>query len=267
MSEQPVAYRDRLDWARTLSISRYTLLEAWRNRFLVVVLALVVVLLVASFFVQQLAITESRRVQVGFLAAALRASIVFAIVLHVLQGLARDFQDKVVEIILSLDLPRASYVLGKYFAYLILCAVCAALCAAPLLLLADAPQVAAWAFTLMLELWLLAAGAVFCMVTFNQLLPAATFVFSFYLLGRSITAIQLMSTSTLVGTGPGAQAAARLADLLAFILPRLDAFAQTAWLVDAGARPLSLSLAAFQTGIYVGLLLAATMFDLYRRNF
>ncbi|HZP91957.1 MAG TPA: ABC transporter permease [Burkholderiales bacterium] len=267
MTERPVAYRDHLDWARTLSISRYTLLEAWRNRFVVVVLVLVAALLVASFFVEQLAITESRRVQVGFLAAALRASIVFVTVLYVLQGMVREFQDKVVEIILSLDLPRASYVLGKFFAYLVLCAACAALCAAPLFLLADAPQVAAWAVTLMLELWLLAAGAVFCMVTFNQLLPAATFVFSFYLLGRSITAIQLMSTSTLAGTGPGAQAAARLADLLAFVLPRLDAFAQTAWLVDSGAPPLSLPMAALQTGIYVGLLLAAAMFDLYRRNF
>jgi ABC-type transport system involved in multi-copper enzyme maturation permease subunit len=255
------------DWVRTLTIARYTLLEAWRNRFLLTLFAVVAALWLASVFVQQLAITESERIQVGFLAATLRVAAAFMIGLYVLQGLLREFHDKVVELVLSLDLPRASYVLGKFCGYFLLCAAAALIVSLPLALHADWPDVATWAFTLMLELWLLAALAVFCMTTFTQLMPAATFLLAFYLLARSIAAIQLMSASTLFGTGFGPQAAAFVADLLALILPRLNAFTQTAWLVGAQPVPISLAGAALQTAIYSALLLSAAMFDLYRRNF
>ena len=257
----------RNDPGRTLAIARYTLLEAWRNRFLLTLLAVVAGLWLASLFVQQLAITESERIQVGFLAAVLRVAAVFMISLYVLQGLLREFHDKVVDLVLSLDLPRASYILGKFFGFSLLCIIAASIAALPLALIADWRDAAVWAFTLTLELWLLAALAVFCMTTFTQLMPAATFVLAFYLLARSITAIQLMSTSTLFGGSFGPQAAAFIADLLALVLPRLDALAQTAWLVGAQPVPVSLAAVTLQTVIYSALLLAAAMFDLYRRNF
>jgi ABC-type transport system involved in multi-copper enzyme maturation permease subunit len=265
MAYEASASRDH--WRRTLAIAHYTLLEAWRNRLLLILLAVVVTLVLASLFVQELAITESQRIRTGFLAATLRVAAAFTISFYVLQGLLREFHDKVVELVLSIDLPRASYVLGKFLAYALLGAAATIVVSLPLALLAPWQDVVAWAFTLMLELWLLAAFAVFCMTTFTQLLPAATFVLAFYLLARSISAIQLISSSTLLGSGFGPQAAAFVADALALILPRLDAYAQTAWLVDAQALPISFAFALLQTAVYTMLLLAAAMFDLYRRNF
>ena len=116
------------------------------------------------------------------------------------------------------------------------------------------------------EASLVTAFAVFCITTFTQLASAATLVLGFYFLARSITAIQLMSQSTIVDTGPTADYAALLADAIAMVLPRLDAFAQTAWLIGAPASPLTMSGASVQTAIYIALLLAAAMFDLHRRN-
>jgi hypothetical protein len=253
-------------WNRALGISRYTLLEAWRNRLPLVVLAVIGALYVAGLFVRQLAITESAQVQIGFVASSTRIAAVFVIALYVLQGLAREAQDKIAEIIFSLDLPRAVYVAGKFLAYAGLCAAVSAICALPILSLA--PDAApAWGASLMLELWLVAAASVFCMVSFSQLLPAATFVAGFYLLGRSIAAIQLMSTSTLAGSDWPAQGAALIADLLSLLLPRLDAFTQTAWLLNAEPVPITAASMVVQVLVYVFLLLAAAMFDLYRRNF
>ncbi len=254
-------------WSRMLGISRYTLLEAWRNRFPVLVLVIVAVVYAIGMFVKELAITESTQVQIGFVAASARLAAVFVVALHVLQGLAREAQDKVAEIIFSLDLPRAIYVLGKFLAYAVLCAGVSALCALPMLILGSSSLALAWGASLMLELWLVAAASVFCMVTFSQLLPAATFVGGFYLLGRSITAIQLMSASTLSGDDWGARAAAIVADLLSLVLPRLDAFTQTAWLLGAPPVPITAGSMLVQVLVYVTLLLAAAMFDLYRRNF
>ena len=126
----------------------------------------------------------------------------------------------------------------------------------------------AWGCSLALELLIIAALSVFCITTFTQPLPAAAFVTAFYLLARSITAIQLMSASSLLAVdGFGQKASAMLADALALALPRMDAFTQTAWLVnDAVAQPALFNI-FLQTTAYVGLLLAAAMFDLYRKNF
>lgn len=250
---------------RILGIARYTVLEAWRNRFLAVVLAVIAALYVVSLFVRALAITEVNDVQVGFLAGSTRLSAVFAVTLYILQGLVREFQDKGVELVLSLDLPRAGYVLGRFAGYAVLCASVSALCALPLLVLVDGTAPLFWALSLLLELWLVTAAAVFCMVTFTQLMPAALFVAGFYLLGRSITAIQLMTSTAQPGQEWGGRLASWIADLIALVLPRLDGFSRTAWLLHV--EPVALAMPALVTAVYVPLLLTAAMFDLYRRNF
>jgi len=253
--------------ARTLAIARYTLLEAWRNRFALLLIGMLIVAVLASIFVRQQAITESARAQVAFLASSLRLGTVFIVAIYVLQGSLREFHDKVLELMLSLDLPRSSYLAGKFLGYALISVSCAVAGSLPLLALAAPQDVFLWAYTLMLELWIVAAFALFCITTFTQFLSGATFVLAFYLLARSISAIQLVSQSTLAEPGLATDFGAFLADAIALVLPRLDAFTQTAWLVDAPVVPLSMPGATLQTAIYVTLLLAAAMFDLQRRNF
>ena len=253
--------------ARTLNIARYTVLEAWRNRFAILMAGIVIAAVLASIFVRQQAITEADRMQAAFLASSLRIASVFVVAIYVLQGTAREFQDKVLELMLSLDLPRSNYLAGKFMGYAGVSICCALIVALPLLFVSDAADVLVWTYTLVLELWIIAAFALFCMTTFSQLLPAATFVMAFYLLARSISAIQLISESTLAQPGLATDFGAVLADAIALVLPRLDAFTQTAWLIDAPVTALSMTAATAQTVIYVLLLLAAAMFDLHRRNF
>lgn len=253
--------------SRVLAIARYTVLEAWRNRSAILLIAMVVIVFLASIFVRQQAITESARIQTAFLASVLRLGAVFIVAITVLQGSVREFNDKVLELMLSLDLPRPAYLVGKFLGYALLGVVCATVVALPLLFLSEPLQVLKWACVHILELWIVTAFALFCITTFSQLLPAAALVIAFYLLARSITAIQLISHSTLIVPGPASDFAASLANAIALVLPRLDAFTQTAWLVDATAQPLSLTAATLQTAIYVLALLFATMFDLNRRNF
>lgn len=252
---------------RTLSIARYTVLEAWRNRFAILMAGIGIAAIFASIFVRQQAITEADRMQTAFLASTLRIAAVFVVAIYVLQGTLREFQDKVLELMLSLDLPRSNYLAGKFLGYAGVGLSCALIVALPLLLVSDAGDVLAWTYSLVLELWIIAAFALFCMTTFSQLLPAATFVMAFYLLARSINAIQLISESTLAQSGLATEFGALLVDAISLVLPRLDAFTQTAWLIDAPVNTLSMTAATAQTVIYVFLLLAAAMFDLHRRNF
>ena len=248
------------------AIARYTVLEAWRNRLIVLLVVAVALLTLLSLFARELAVTESGRLQTAILASTLRVASVFLMALYILNGLTREFNDKVLELMLSLDLPRPGYLIGKFVGFAIVALAVAAIATVPVAVLAPIHAALAWGCSLALELLIIAALSLFCITTFAHLLPAAAFVTAFYLLARSITAIQLMSGSSLLGVDRfGQKASAVLADVLAIALPRMDAFTQTAWLAN-DAQPVLLNI-LLQTTVYVSLLLAAAMFDLYRKNF
>jgi ABC-type transport system involved in multi-copper enzyme maturation permease subunit len=253
---------------RISTIARYTLLEAFRTRLPLLVLGIVLALTAAAFFVQSITITESTRFQAGFYSAAIRLAGVFVMGSYVLVSVTREFNDKGLDILLALDLPRAHYVLGKLAGFLTVAVLVAAIASLPVAWLAASGGAAQWTISLALELGVIAALAFFCVVTFNQLVPAACFVLGFYLLARSLTAIRLISAHPIEGADtPVQQIFQLLADGLALVMPSLDAWTRTEWLVNEQAPWLLMLQIAGQSALYVALLAAATMFDFYRKNF
>jgi ABC-type transport system involved in multi-copper enzyme maturation permease subunit len=254
--------------SRIATIARYTLLEARRTRLPVLVLATLLALLAASFFVEAIAVTEGARFQTGFYAAGARLACVFIAAMFVLVSVAREFNDKGLDVLLALDLPRSHYVLGKLAGFLGIAALIAAAAAVPLAWSAAPPALLQWTISLAVELALVAALALFCVVTFNQLTPAASFVLAFYLLARSLTAIRLMGAHPLSGADTlSHQVIQFVVETLALVVPALDAWTQTAWLVNQQAPWSAVFQLAALSALYVILLAAATMFDFYRKNF
>ncbi|HEY7657531.1 MAG TPA: ABC transporter permease [Burkholderiales bacterium] len=253
---------------RIAAIARYTLLEALRTRLSVLVLITLAGLVAASFFVEALAITEGARFQAGFYAAGMRLASVFIAAVYVLVSMTREFNDKGLDVLLALDLPRSHYVLGKLAGFLAIVVLIAAAAALPLGWLATPAAALQWAASLAGELAIVVAFALFCVVTFNQLTPAASFVLAFYALARALTAIRLMSAHPLTGADTFSHQAIQLmVEALALIMPALDAWTQTAWLVDQPTAWSSLLELAALSLLYVALLAGATMFDFYRKNF
>ena len=250
-----------------VTLARFTLLEAWRTRLLWLFLIALALIFGATWFIQQLAITESARVQITFSAAATRLAAVFVLSLYILTSIVREFDDQGLELTLSFALRRADYILGRLLGFAMLALVVALLAALPQWLLAPHAAALQWGLSLALELVMLAALSLFCSVTFPRVMPAAGFVGGFYLLARALSAIRLISDTPIAGgETPTHQLIARLVDALALVLPALDRFTQSAWLVDGtGAWPL-LGGCALQAALYTALLGAAAMFDFYRRN-
>lgn len=254
-------------FGQVLTIARFVVLEAWRTRLPWIAAIAFALALGLSLFVKELAITESSRVQIAFLAALTRLAAVFITSLHIVSTLAREFNDRVVDLTLALELPRTSYVLGKFLGH---AAVAIAVAAAAGLVLVPFTQgtgILVWTSTLVLELWIVVALSVFCVITFNQIMPAASFVLAFYLLARSIGSIQLISASPLLADRSLAHVfAAWLLNALAYLLPALDRFSETAWLVGGGNGIAGLGKAVGQTLAYVPLLICAALFDFHRKN-
>ena len=252
---------------KILTIARFTLLEAVRTRLIWMVVVILVLLFLASLFVQHISVTETLRMQTGFLAATARMAAVLVLSLHLAASMVREFNDKGVDLLLSLALPRAGYYVGKFLGFAAIAIGIAALTTLALLPLVASQGLILWGLSLAMELILVSALTLFCVITFAQIMPAISFVVAFYLLARSISAVRLLSTSQLLAPNDWTnRAVARLVDALAWLLPDLGRFASTAWLVDHSGGLSNLGSDALQTLVYGALLLGAGLFDLYRKN-
>jgi len=248
-------------------LARYTLLEAVRTRLFWLFAGALVLIFALTYFLQQLAITESARLQIAFSAAATRLAAVFVLSLHVLTSVVREFNDKGLELTLSFDLRRSHYILGRLLGFVFVAAPIALMAMLPQLALAPAPAAFQWGLSLALELVIMAALGLFCIVTFTQLIPAAGFVCAFYVLARAMWAIRLISEHPIIDENTLSQRVmAWLVDALALVLPALDRFAPSAWLADSAAGWGAVAANAAHAALYTALLGAATMFDFSRRD-
>jgi len=252
----------------TLTIARFTLLEGLRARFFRVAGFVLLLALAGALFAGELALTESGRIRATLLAALLRPATIFLLSLYIIGSMAREFNDKGAELILALDLTRASYVLGKFIGFALLGTALAFIAGLLALIFAPITPVALWSISLLLEIWLVAALSLFCAISFIQVVPAASLALGFYLLARNISTIQLLGSSPVLNTHSFShQAMTGLVDVIALVLPHLDKFTQSAWL---GGYPIAWSILApllVQSVLCIALLTGAAMFDFYRKNF
>jgi ABC-type transport system involved in multi-copper enzyme maturation permease subunit len=253
-------------FAFAIPIARYTLVEAMRNRLMWLLLAGLAAAVVAAGFLQQVAITEAARVQASVIAAAMRLFAVFLIAAFVVTAVVREMNDKVLEVLLAKPMPRASWLLGKGIGFTAVAAVIAVIVALPLWFFGTPSGVAAWTLSLFLELTIVAAAALFCVLTLNQVVTALAAVFGFYLLARTVAAAQIIA-----GAAPATTWSDRLTggfvDGIAALLPAIDRMTQTVWVLDGPSGAAFLTSVVVPALVYVALLGAAAAFDLYRQNF
>lgn len=245
-------------------IARMTVLEALRSRLFWLLGAAVLASFGLAAFLQQVALIEAREIQATIIAALARACGVFLVATFVVTSVVREFNDKVIDLMLAQPLPRWAYLLGKFAGFFVAAALVALALSLPLLFFAAPARVGMWTLSLACELLLVAAVSLFCVLTLTHVVPALATVFGFYVLARSIAAMQIIAA-----TAPSAALSDRIADWLvhgiALLLPRLDLMTQSAWLVDAA--PANLGHALLQTAIYATLIIAAALFDFQRKNF
>ena len=249
-------------------IAYYTLLEAVRNRLLYVVLLIIAIALAFTIFLKQVAITETRDIQLAFLAASFRLAAVFVVAAFVIVSQVREANDKVMEILLTRNLPRAHYLFGKLSGYLGVALMLSVLFTLPVALFADKTSALLWGLSLVLELAIVAALSLFCVLTLNQVLSSLAAVLGTYALSRSMAALQLIGTSRVSdGNLLLDRVGSAVLDGIAFFLPRLDLFTQTAWLLQRSEPAISFTSIFLQSTVFIVLLGVAALFDFKRKNF
>jgi hypothetical protein len=248
------------------TIAYYTLLEALRNRLMWLLGLILVAGIGISGFLGDMAITEKKEVQVALLAAFLRLTGVFLLATFVVTSLVREANDKGLELVLALPLPRAGYVLGKLGGFALLSLLPALLFGGLLAFFAPPLQVLLWTLSFMAELWIVAAFSLLCVLTFSQVMLALSAAIGFYLLARSITVLQQIGQSRYAPEMLSQDVINYLMKGIGYLLPRLDEFTRTEWLVYQSGSWTVIAPLLGQAVIFLSLLTAAALFDLYRKN-
>jgi ABC-type transport system involved in multi-copper enzyme maturation permease subunit len=188
--------------------------------------------------------------------------------MFVVTSALRELQDKTLEMILSMPIPRSWYYLGKLGGFIQISMIIAVIFSALLLLYASADQVAIWAISLFFELVLVVGLGLVMLFTFKQIPAALAAVFVIYAASRSVTSIYLMAKHPIVPHETVSQKFMEgFVDLLTWLLPDLHLFTQTEWLAhNTGTSGQLLPIVA-QSVIYLTLLSAIALFDFYRKNF
>ena len=127
-----------------LTISKFTIIEAMRNRLVVLTLLVLAISFGMVEFIGDIAVIEHREIQVSILAAFLRLSSMVIITLFVVTSTVRELQDKTLDMILAMSVSRTSYYLGKLTGFIYVVFIVAILFATLLLLYADSEQVLIW---------------------------------------------------------------------------------------------------------------------------
>jgi len=247
-------------------LARLVLLDARRGGLPWLAAGGLALALLLAGFLSQVALAEARSLQLAVVAALLRACALFLVAVQVSASVAREMNDKGLELMLSLPLGRASQYLGRLAGYGALAAVLAIAFAAPLLAWASPGGVALWALSLALEGMLVAAAALFFALTLAQPVAAIATTLGLYLLARSMAAIQAIAAGPLVEPSLANQAARLCVDGVALLLPRLDAVTRSEWLVYGAPDATGFAAAMGGLAVYIALLAAAGLFDFHRRS-
>lgn len=256
----------RANAAAVATLARHTLAEAFMSRVGIAALLMIGAGAALGPFIGELAIADGPAMRTLPVAWLYRLAAVFLVAGFTIASVVRDHQDKGLELLLDLPLPRWVYLAGKFTGAAAAAAILAAAFGAPLLAHAPAPGVAAWSAALALECTLVAAACLLCALTFTHLVGSLAAVAAFYVLSRSIGALIAIGHA---GHAPANSAAfgfaTRTLEFIGMLLPRLDLFCRGEWLI---APPPFAELGAVlaQALIATALLLAAAVADLARRS-
>ena len=254
------------------TIAHYTLLEALRNRLVWLLLLVALAGVGFSGFLEELALTEKREIQLVVLASFLRVASVLLLSTFVVTSMVREINDKGLELALALPLSRSAYLFGKMAGFFGLASLLATTFGLITALLAPTLQSVLWSVSLILECWIVIAFSMLCVLSFNQVMQALSASAAFYLLTRSITTLQFIGTqSAHLNKLDQPQSVSQqiihfMVECLSAVLPHLDNFTRTDWLVYASGSWQTLWPIVGQSVIYLTLLSGAALVDFYRKN-
>jgi ABC-type transport system involved in multi-copper enzyme maturation permease subunit len=252
-----------------LALIRYILLTALRDRLLIGMVFGLIIISYLSYVIGNTALVEENQTAIALAAGTMRLSIMLGLIVFSCFHVRHAMLARELEVQLSRPISRPKLLLSYFIGFML---VSLALLIPGFILLALMQPLslmgyAAYCVSLIAEASVILAFAMFCSFLLSSAVMAVLATIGFYLLARLMGFfITTLSNHPAFTDYVTQNIASGSVDIVALITPRLDFFAQSAWL-NMGVSPENWALFLGQTIIYAPLLLLATMLDLKRKNF
>ncbi len=254
-----------------LTTIRYILLTARRDWiFMGLAVALFAVFAVSSFL-GGTSLVEQQQMTAVFVGSATRLVLIIGLILFVCFHVRRAFEHREVEFILTRPISRTRFVLSYWLGFftvslwLLLPLLGAMLLLLPGLHLAG---LAWWGASLMLEIAVILAFALFVALILRSAVSAVLLCFGFYVMARMMGFfLYLLDKPYDLATLSFNALLHHIMTLLSALMPRLDLFGQTEWLIYGTVPVGDFRFVALQAAITIPLLLGMALLDFARRDF
>jgi ABC-type transport system involved in multi-copper enzyme maturation permease subunit len=246
---------------------RYILLCALKDRLFYGLLLLLLAIALLSGMLGGTSFIEEKEMSVVFTAAASRLMLVIASVVFVCFYVQSSFDNKHMDVMLSRPISRDQVVLSHWLGFAlisVLMVIPVTLC----LVYINPPNsdgLWLWSISMLWELWIVVGFALFASLILSSAVVSVLATLAFYVASRMmILFIMTAERVTASGKMPGVR---QTIEGISTLMPRLDLFAHSEWLIYGMHEKYPFSLLMGQTCLFVSLLILLCIFDFRKKQF
>ncbi len=249
---------------------RFILLTAIRDRLFPALILLILLLIGITKALSRTAMLEDQQMHLAMSAGLSRIVLDMGIAVFVCFHMRAMYDTREIDVMLSRPVSRPKLVFGFWLGFACAASVVVGSVAAMIALLhpLSLSGFAVWTLSLLVESWVVVAIALFASLTNKSAVTSVLVSFAFYAMGRLmaffIATAKARIVFDIVWLG---QALRYLIEAVSVIMPRLDMFAQTEWLIYGVPDTHALLYFIAQTAIFIPLALCVAIIDFCRKQF
>ena len=253
-----------------LSNIRYVLLTATRDRLFFGLMLGILAAAYISGVLGSTAMLEPQQMTLSFSAASARVIIVVGLIVFIGFHMRNAFDAKEIDVLLSRPISRTSLVLSYWLGFI---AVGTVLVLPTIAVLAwigvlNTTGFMLWSLSLVLETWLVVTIALFAALTIKSGVGTVLASLAIYTISRMMGFFVATTKTGILFDAESVNYSARyLMKAISMVVPRLDFFAKSQWLIYGAKSYDDLWFFLMQAGVFIPLLLAAAIIDFKRKQF
>ncbi|MEQ1887773.1 MAG: hypothetical protein ABL951_01180 [Alphaproteobacteria bacterium] len=251
-----------------ISLLRYMLITALGDRLFLALPVMMGLGAALIIFLSSSAIIEQREMAAAFFGAGSRLLVIIGLVLFVCFHIRQAMAGGEIALILSRPISRGAFVLIYSASLVMVGLICVAIGAALLWVCARPPLdgLLIWGVSLALETSLMILTAVFFGLILDSAVASALACLGFYVLGRMSGLLGMLASHASDGSLVE-QILGNAFALISILIPRLDFFSRSEWLVYGWSAPEpGIAWAILQALVFIPLILAAATLDFSRKR-
>lgn len=249
---------------------RYVLLTATRDRLFFGLLVGIVAAAYISGILGSTAMLEPEQMTLSFTAASARIIIMVGIIVFIGFHMRNAFDAKEIDVLLSRPISRTTLVLSYWlgFAAVATCLVLPTVAMLYFLNVLNLTGYFLWSLSLLLESWLVVSVALFASLTVRSGVGTVLASLAIYTLSRMMGFFVSTTKSGILFQQEEANIASTwLMKIISVVVPRLDFFAHSNWLIYGPKSYDDLYLFLVQALVFIPLLIVAAVIDFKRKQF